>query len=60
MKEESKPFNIEEAKKDPDLCFAALKLIQQLYRDGHITYREFHNILDDYADVVDMTKFIDY
>ena len=60
MKDKSKPFNIEEAKKDPDLCFAALKLIEQLYHDGHITSREFRRILDNYADVVDMTKFVDY
>ncbi len=60
MKDKSKAFNIEEAKKDPDLCFAALKLIEQLYQDGHITSREFHRILDNYADVVDMTKFVDY
>ena len=59
MKDISKSFNIEEAKKDPDLCFAALKLIQQLYHDGHITSRMFRNILDDYADVVDLTEFID-
>ena len=36
---------IEEAKKDPELCFAALKLIEQLYHDGHISSRMFHNIL---------------
>ena len=60
MKDKSKTFNIEEAKKDPDLCFAALKLIEQLYHDGHISSRLFHNILNEYADVVDMTRFIDY
>ena len=46
--------------KDSKHVFAALKLIEQLYHDGHITSREFHNILDNYADVVDMTKFVDY
>ncbi len=45
MKDKSKSFNIEEAKKDPELCFAALKLIEQLYHDGHISSRMFHNIL---------------
>ena len=44
--------------KNPDYCFAALKLIEQLFRDGKIPEFMFHNILNDYADVVDVTEFI--
>ena len=36
MKNQENEFNIEQAKKDPKLCFAALKLIEQLYNDGYI------------------------
>ena len=60
MKDKSKSFNVEDVRKDSELCFAALKLIEQLYHDGHITSQEFHKILDNYADVVDMKRFIDY
>lgn len=42
----------------PDYCFAALKLIEQLYRDGKIPNYLFHNILSEYADVVDESQFI--
>lgn len=51
-------MNIIEAKNNPQLCFAALKLIEQLYRDGKISESVFHNILDDYANVVDVSEFI--
>ena len=44
--------------KNPDYCFAALKLIEQLFRDGKIPEFMFRNILNDYADVVDVTEFI--
>ena len=44
--------------RDPDLCFAALKLIEQLNRDGHIPAHVFRNILNDYAGIVDLSKFI--
>ena len=37
--------------------FAALKLIEQLYRDGLIPAYMFRSILKDYADVVDLSKF---
>ena len=37
--------------------FAALKLIEQLYKDGEIPAFMFRNILKDYADVVDLSKF---
>ena len=44
--------------KNPDYCFAALKLIEQLFRDGKISEFMFRNILNDYADIVDVTEFI--
>ena len=44
--------------KDPEYCFAALKLIEQLFRDGKIPDYMFHNILKDYADIVDESKII--
>ena len=37
--------------------FAALKLIEQLYKDGEIPAYMFRNILNEYADVVDLSKF---
>ena len=40
-----------------DHYFAALKLIEQLYKDGHIPAYMFRNILNEYADVVDLAKF---
>ncbi len=40
-----------------DYYFAALKLIEQLYKDGEIPAYMFRNILKDYADVVDLSKF---
>ena len=36
--------------------FAALKLIEQLYKDGEIPAYMFRNILNEYADVVDLSK----
>ena len=47
-----------ELSQNPDYCFAALKLIEQLYRDGKIPDYVFHNILSKYADVVDESQFI--
>ncbi len=44
--------------KEPEYCFAALKLIEQLYRDGKIPAFLFHNILSEYSDVVDESQFI--
>lgn len=44
--------------KNPDYCFAALKLIEQLYKDGRIPDFMYHNILNEYADIVDVTAFI--
>lgn len=44
--------------KNPDYRFAALKLIEQLYKDGRIPGFMYHNILNEYADIVDVTAFI--
>ena len=41
----------------PDHYFAALKLIEQLHKDGEISAEMFRNILRDYADIVDLSKF---
>ena len=41
----------------PDHYFAALKLIEQLHRDGEIPAYMFRNILKEYADVVDLVQF---
>ena len=41
----------------PDHYFAALKLIEQLYKDGEIPAAMFRSILNDYADIVDLSKF---
>ena len=40
-----------------DHYFAALKLIEQLYKDGQIPEYMFRNILNEYADAVDLAKF---
>ena len=37
--------------------FAALILIEQLYKDGLISAQMLRSILNDYADVVDLSKF---
>ena len=37
--------------------FAALKLIEQLYKDGLIPAQMLRSILNDHADVVDLSKF---
>ena len=41
----------------PAEIFAALKLIEQLYKDGHIPQYMFKNILYEHSDVVDITQF---
>ena len=38
-------------------CFAALKLIEQLYKEGHISQLMFRNVLSEYSDIVDITQF---
>ena len=40
-----------------DHYFAALKLIEQLHKDGEIPAYMFRNILNDYTDIVDLSKF---
>ena len=47
-----------EMSKNPDYCFAALKLIEQLYKDGKIPNFMYRNILNKYADIVDVTAFV--
>ena len=42
---------------DPKMCYAALKLIEQLYKDDHIPAYMYRNILNDYAEIVDLSKF---
>lgn len=44
--------------KNPDYCFAALKLIEQLYKDGKVPNFMYRNILNEYADIVDVTAFV--
>lgn len=41
----------------PAHYFAALKLTEQLYKDGQIPAFMYRNILNEYADVVDLSKF---
>ena len=41
----------------PDPYFAALKLIEQLHRDGQIPDSMFRRILNDHAELVDLSKF---
>ena len=40
-----------------DHYFAALKLLEQLHKNGKIPAYMFRNMLNDYADVVDLSKF---
>ena len=40
-----------------DHYFAALKLLEQLHKDGQIPAYMFRNMLNDYADVVDLSKY---
>ena len=41
----------------PEMIFPALKLIEQLYHDGHISQKMFRDILCEHSDVVDITQF---
>lgn len=41
----------------PEYFFAALKLIEQLHKDGELPAYMFRNILNDYADIVDLSAF---
>ncbi len=51
-------IDINSLSENPDYCFAALKLIEQLFRDGKIPEYMFRNILSEYADIVDETEFV--
>lgn len=41
-----------------ETVFAALKLIEQLYIDGHLSRSEFIGILGNYMDVIELKDFI--
>jgi len=41
----------------PDHYFAALKLIEQLYKDGLLPAFILRSILREYADTVDLSRF---
>ena len=41
----------------PAHYFAALKLIEQLFKDGQIPAFMFRNILNEYAGIVDLSQF---
>jgi hypothetical protein len=41
----------------PAHYFAALKLLEQLHKDGHLPAHIFRNILREYAGVVDLSQF---
>ena len=41
----------------PTHYFAALKLIEQLFKDGQIPAFMFRNILNEYAGIVDLSQF---
>ena len=41
----------------PDHYFAALKLIEQLYKDGLLPGFLLRRILREYADMVDLSRF---
>jgi hypothetical protein len=41
----------------PDHYFAALKLIEQLYKDGLLPGFILRSILKEYADTVDLSRF---
>ena len=41
----------------PDHYFAALKLIEQLCKDGALPAFIFRNILNEHADTVDLSQF---
>ena len=42
---------------NPSTIFSALKLVENLYKDGKIDKTVFQNILNQYSDKVDITKF---
>lgn len=42
---------------DNETVYAALKLIEYLYKTGKIKQHVFRNILEEYKDCVDITEF---
>ena len=50
-------MNKMKAEYTPNHYFAALKLIEQLYKDSEIPAVMFRNILKEHTDVVDISKF---
>lgn len=38
--------------------FTALKLIEKLFKDGHISRHMFLNILEEYSEIVDTSRFV--
>lgn len=52
-------MNIIKKREDSAYYFAALKLIEQLYKDGQIPKFMFQNILNDYAELVDLSAFVE-
>lgn len=43
---------------DKNLCFAALKLIEQLYAENLISEHTINSILNEYSSVVDTSRFL--
>lgn len=43
---------------DSGTVFTALKLIEQLYRDGKIDEVIFRNIVEEYSSYVDTSRFL--
>ena len=47
----------EEKNNNKAIVFAALKLIEQLYKDGQISTLVYQNILKEYGEQVDLSQF---
>ncbi len=45
------------SQKEYDMIYAALKLIENLYKQGLIKQYIYRNILADYKDIVDIREF---
>lgn len=43
-----------------DITYAALKLIENLFKQGKIKKHIFKNILNEYKDSIDLTQFLYY
>lgn len=43
--------------KNDAITFAAIKMVEQLFHDGQIPANTLRNILDEYSDCVDTSKF---